>query len=73
MRELVLASVIGSLGALLLAFGLQSYLNPDNPMLGLLESPRSALLASGAGCVLLMLEVRLLVPALRALRASNRP
>ena len=71
MRELAIASLIGMAGAAALAFGIQGYLDPEHALLAPFADPTTAAVAMGVGLLCCLIEVRLMLPALRGL--SRKP
>jgi len=73
MRELVIGSTVGSVGLLALVFGVQGYLNPESPLLALFADSTVAAIAIGVGVLCCMIEVKILLPALKTLAAQRQP
>jgi hypothetical protein len=66
-RELAIGSVIGSFGLGTLVLGAQGYLNPESPLLTMFGDPDIALAAVAVGLICCMIEIRIMVPALRSI------
>ena len=73
MRELVIGSTVGSVGLLGLVFGVQGYLNPESPLLALFADSTVAAVAIGVGLLCCMIELKILLPALKMLVAHRQP
>ena len=71
-REMIIGSTIGSLGLLSLVFGIQGTINPDNPMLPIFADSLVAAAAVGVGLICCLIEVRILLPAIKTLAARKR-
>lgn len=71
-RELVIGSTIGTIGLLALVFGVHGYLNPDDPLLAPFGESSVAAGAIAVGAICLMIEARILIPALKSLAARNQ-
>ena len=72
MRELIIGSTLGTVGLACLVLGLQGYFNPEQSLVERFGEPQIALSAAGVGVVLCMLEVRILLPVLKAMARENR-
>jgi hypothetical protein len=72
-RELIVAALIGALGALCLAAGIMGYLGSGNVFHPRLADPDVALGVGFVGVVLLMLETRLMIPILKTLAKDRTP
>jgi hypothetical protein len=70
-RDLILASPIGTAGALLLAFGIMGLNGTADFVHAEFNEPTTALGLIAGGCVLMMLELRLIVPIIRAMASRQ--
>ncbi len=71
-RDLIMASLIGTAGALLLAFGIMGLNGTAEFLHAQLNERRTALALTAVGCVMMMLEMRLIVPIIRSLASQQR-
>lgn len=66
-RELAIGSVIGTFGLGALVMGAQGYFSPESPVLSIFGDPEIALAAVAIGLICCIVEIRIMVPALRSL------
>jgi len=71
-RELIIACLIGLIGALLLAFGIMGLTSSAEFVHPALNQRHTALILLAAGIILTMLELRLLLPILRGMAARTQ-
>ena len=71
-RDLIMASLIGTAGALLLAFGIMGLNGSADILHAQLNERTTALALVAVGCVMMMLEMRLIVPISRSLASQQR-
>lgn len=71
-RDLILASLIGTAGALMLAFGIMGFNGTADFVHAQLNERTTALSLIAGGCVLMMLELRLIVPIIRSIASQQR-
>ena len=71
-RDLIMASLIGTAGALLLAFGIMGLNGRADILHAQLNERTTALALIAVGCVMMMLEMRLIVPIIRSLASQQR-
>lgn len=71
-RDLITASLIGTAGALLLAFGILGLNGTADFVHAQLNERTTALALIGGGCVMMMVEMRLIVPIIRSLASQQR-
>jgi hypothetical protein len=71
-RDLIIGSTVGCVGLVALVFGIQAYLDPGQALVPVLADPTWAAAAVGAGIICCLIELRIMLPVLRALAARNR-
>jgi len=70
-RDLILASLIGTAGALLLAFGIMGFNGTADFVHAALNDRTTSLSLIAGGCVLMMLEMRLILPIIRSMTSRR--
>lgn len=71
-RDLIIGSFVGCLGLMALVFGIQGYFDPEGAFVPLFADSTNAAAAVGVGLICCMIELRIVVPAIRAIAAQNR-
>jgi hypothetical protein len=71
-RDLILASLIGTVGALLLAFGIMGFNGSAGWVHAELDKRMVALSLVAGGGILMLLEIRLMVPIFRSMASRQQ-